>query len=411
MPRPVNRRRVLVVGGGPAGLLAAAEAARRGLAVTLLEKNPAVGKKLLITGKGRCNLTTACDREDFFAQIARNPKFLYSAFAAFDNRDAMALFASLGVPLKVERGQRVFPASDRAADVRDALLRHATEGGAQVRRAEAASLLLEEGEVRGLRLADGRRLEAEAVVIATGGLSYPGTGSTGDGYRLAAQAGHSIVEPTPSLVPLLCAEDWVPALQGLSLRNVRLSLLTEDGQPLYSDQGELLFTHFGLSGPLTLSASAAPGLCFPARAEIDLKPALPPEKLDARLLRDFAQLQNRDFANALDQLLPRALIPVVVARSGIPPQKKVHSVTAAERAALLRLLKALPLTVTGTRPLREAIVTRGGVDVAQVSPQTLQSRLCRGLFFAGEVLDLDGLTGGFNLQIAYSTGALAGRSV
>lgn len=403
--------RVVVVGAGPAGMMAAATAAASGLAVTLLEKNTMAGKKLLITGKGRCNVTTSCEKDRFFEQIPRNPKFLYAAYAAFDNRDTMALFERLGVPLKVERGERVFPQSDRSADVRDALVRHCKEQGVTFLHGRAVSLLAEDGAIVGVKT-QGAPFPCEAVVLATGGLSYPATGSTGDGYRMAQELGHTIVPPRPSLVPIVTWESWTEQAMGLSLRNVSLSLWREgEKRPLYRGQGELLFTHFGLSGPLVLTASAFVREGENYRIAIDCKPALSHEQLDARLVRDFSEIPNKDFSHALDKLLPRKLIPIVVALSGISPQCKVHSISREQRRQLVDLVKALPLTVKGLRPMEEAIVTAGGVSTKEVDPKTMQSKLVKGLFFSGELLDLDAMTGGFNLQIAFSTGYLAGRSV
>ena len=404
-------KRVVVVGAGPAGMMAAATAASRGHCVTLLEKNPMAGKKLLITGKGRCNVTTACDRERFFEHVARNPKFLYAAFAAFDNRDAMDLFEKLGVPLKVERGERVFPQSDRAADVRDALVRHCRQQGVRFVQGRALSLVTHEGGIAALRTQEGE-LECDAVILATGGLSYPATGSTGDGYRMAREAGHTVVEPRPSLVPIVTRESWPQRAMGLSLRNVALTMWREgDRRPLFREQGELLFTHFGLSGPLVLTASTLIREGESFSLSIDCKPALTRQQLDARLLRDFSEFSNRDFSNALDKLLPKKLIPIVVELSGIPPAAKVHSLTKEQRKRLVELVKGIPLTVQGLRPVEEAIVTAGGISTKEVDSRTMQSKIVKGLYFAGELLDLDATTGGFNLQIAYSTGFLAGASV
>ncbi|MBQ2698239.1 MAG: NAD(P)/FAD-dependent oxidoreductase, partial [Clostridia bacterium] len=383
----VSGAKAVVVGAGPAGMMAALTAAEQGISVTLVEKNKAPGKKLAITGKGRCNVTSACDRERFFEQIPRNPKFLYTAYANFDNQDTIRFFEDLGVPLKTERGERVFPQSDRAADICDALVKACRKSGVRFVRGEAASIVVEDGAVTGLLLKDKITLPAEAVVLATGGLSYPVTGSTGDGYRMAEQLGHTLTPPWPSLVPLVTEESWPGETMGLSLRNVRLTLW-QDGRkkPLYEEQGELLFTHFGLSGPLVLSASTRlPRELGRHTVSIDLKPALTPEQLDARLLRDFEEYHNRDFSNALDKLLPRKLIPVVVALSGIPPHRKVHSITREERRALVTLLKGLQLTVKDRRPIEEAIVTAGGIPVREVEAKTMQSRLVRGLYFAGEL--------------------------
>ncbi len=405
---------VIVIGAGAAGMLAAGKAAERGLRVVLLERNERPGRKVMITGKGRCNVTNACSRETLISAVKSNGKFLYSAFSTFSPEDVMAFFERLQVPLKVERGNRVFPKSDRAADIVDALFRFAKDAGARFQTGRAESLLLEEGNVKGVRLCDGTEYTSRAAILCTGGLSYPKTGSTGDGYRLAKQAGHRIVDPAPSLVPLVAHEYWVPRLQGLSLKNVKVTVTDrEKGKTLFEEQGEMLFTHFGLSGPLILSASAhiKDFSNRRIRIKIDLKPALSFEQLDARLQRDFKEYQNKDFANSLDKLLPRKLIPVIVELSGIGGSTKVNQITKEQRRSLAGLLKGLAVTAVAYRPIEEAIVTAGGVAVSEVSPKTMESKLCRGLYFAGEVLDVDAYTGGFNLQIAFSTGFLAGRSV
>ncbi len=405
---------VLVIGGGPAGMMAAIAASRPGYAVTLLEKNPILGKKLLITGKGRCNVTNDCDVETLVAHVPQGGRFLYGAFSRFASRDTVEFFESLGVPLKTERGNRVFPVSDSAAQVRDAMAERVRQAGVAVRKGVAKELLAENGAVSGVLLESGERIPADRVIVAAGGVSYPGTGSTGDGYRLAKQAGHTVVPPSPSLVPLVCREKWSAELMGLSLRNTAVTVTDlKKKKTLYSDFGELLFTHFGLSGPVILSASAHLRDMEPDRYRItlDLKPALTAEQLDARILRDFSLNLNRDFQNSLGKLLPAKLIPVAVRLSGIEPERKVHSVTKEQRRAFVSLLKGLSLTVAGYRPVEEAIITRGGVSLKEVDPSSMQSKLLPGLFFAGEVLDADAYTGGFNLQIAFSTGRLAGMSV
>ena len=405
---------VIVIGAGAAGMLAAGKAAKRGLRVMLLERNERPGRKVMITGKGRCNVTNACGRETLISAVRSNGKFLYSAFSAFSPEDAVAFFEGLDVPLKVERGNRVFPQSDRAADIVDALFRFAKDSGVSFQNGRAESLLLEEGRVNGVHLCDGTEYTSRAVILCTGGLSYPRTGSNGDGYRLAGQAGHRIVPPTPSLVPLVAHEYWVPRLQGLSLKNVKVTVTDrEKGKDLFEEQGEMLFTHFGLSGPLILSASAHIKDFSNHRVQIkiDLKPALSLEQLDARLQRDFKDCQNKDFANSLGGLLPRKLIPVIVELSGIGGATKVNQITKEQRRSLAGLLKGLSVTAVAYRPIDEALVTAGGVAVSEVSPKTMESKLCRGLHFAGEVLDVDAYTGGFNLQIAFSTGFLAGQSV
>ncbi len=401
---------MIVVGGGPAGMMAALTAAEMGHAVTLLEKNEVAGKKLLITGKGRCNVTTACEKERFFEQIPRNAKFLYTAFSGFDNRDTMDFFETLGVPLKIERGERVFPESDRAVDIRDALVGRCRALGVRFMRNRAVRILTEGGAVSALETERGR-LHCDVILLSTGGLSYPATGSTGDGYRMASEVGHTIVEPRPSLVPVVTKEIWPSRVMGLTLKNVGLALTEQNKQrPVWKGQGELLFTHFGLSGPLVLSASAHIREGGAYRFDIDCKPALDFQQLDARILRDFSVQPNKTFAHALDKLLPKALIPIVIELSEISPALRIHSVTKEQRRALAETIKGIPLTVEGLRPIEEAIVTAGGVSVKEVDPRTMESKIVKGLYFAGEILDLDALTGGYNLQIAFSTGHQAGTS-
>ena len=401
---------VLVAGGGPAGMMAAITAAESGAQVVLLEPMSRLGKKLNITGKGRCNLTNNCALEELLANVPQNGRFLYSAFSKFTSQDVMAFFEALGVPLKTERGNRVFPVSDRSFDISGALERRLKQLGVSICRDRVTALILADGAVTG---AKGERevYQANALVIATGGVSYPLTGSTGDGYRLAADLGHTIVPPKPSLIPLVEAGGDCAGMQGLSLRNVSLTVY-EGEKRCFQDFGELLFTHFGLSGPLVLSASAHMRRMGEKtyRAEIDLKPALDPQTLDRRLLGDFEKHHNSDFINALDDLLPKKMIPTVVRRSGIDPRAKVHSITREQRLGLVELLKHFTIPIAGTRPVEEAIVTSGGVAVREVNPSTMASRLVSGLYFAGEVLDVDAYTGGFNLQIAWSTGHLAGQS-
>ena len=398
---------ILVVGGGAAGMLAAGTAAERGGRVTLLEQNNRLGKKLYITGKGRCNVTNRCTAEEVLHNVPRNPRFLYSAMNAFPPEEAMAFFESLGCPLKTERGDRVFPASDKSASVVDALRGWLGKNGVRVEQGRAASLLLSDGRVMGVRTGAGE-MPAERVILCTGGCSYPLTGSTGDGYRLAEQAGHTVVPPRGSLVPLEEAGEDCAEMAGLSLRNVSLKLLDGKGKTVYQDFGELLFTHFGLSGPTALSASAHMEPGKPYTVELDLKPALDEKKLDDRLLRDFDKYRNRDFENALGDLLPKSMIPVAVARSGIPPDRKVNAITKEQRRALLAVCKHFRVPILGVRPVEEAIVTAGGVKTSEVNPKTMASRLCEGLYFAGELLDVDAYTGGFNLQIAWATGRAAG---
>lgn len=397
-------------------MMAAVAAADRGHEVHVLEKNDRPGKKLYITGKGRCNVTNDCTVEELLQNVVTNPKFLYSAFYGFTSRDMMDFLEKEGLRLKVERGSRVFPMSDKSSDVIRTLKEAMERRKVFVHYCtEAKHLLFSEDQtaVTGVRTKDGADLTAESVIIATGGLSYTSTGSTGDGYRLAKEAGHKVTETSPSLVPLNIKEEWCSQLQGLSLKNVRLQV--KDGRKvLFEEFGEMLFTHFGISGPLVLSASA---LCSrqiskkTLQAFIDLKPALSLEQLDARILKDFEKYTNKQFRNALSDLLPNKLISVVVELSGIDAYKPVNEVTRQERRSLVGLLKSLPLTISGLRGYNEAVITRGGVSVREVNPSTMASKLKEGLYFAGEVLDLDALTGGFNLQIAWSTGYLAGNQV
>lgn len=427
-------KKVAVIGGGAAGMMAAYAAAENGAQVTLYEKNEKLGKKIYITGKGRCNVTNDCGRDTFFEQVVSNQRFLYSAFSALDTKEAQALFEAGGCPLKVERGNRVFPVSDHASDVIRALERLMTKAGVKIcLHAGVKEILTEENaaedgrgqkKVCGLKLTDGNCVRADSVIVATGGLSYPTTGSTGDGYIWAEKLGHRIVPQSPSLVPFVIREDWCGSLQGLSLKNVELSLRLDEKE-IYKGFGEMLFTHFGVSGPLILSASSYYGLAMAkwakknekkqtadpgCRIYLNLKPALTQEQLDKRLLRDFDAQKNKDFKNALDGLFPARLIPVMLELSGIDPDKKVHEITKTERKQFLELIQKLPMTVEKTGSFAEAVITRGGVNVRDVNPSTMGSKVTEGLYFAGEVLDLDALTGGFNLQIAWSTGYLAGMS-
>ena len=409
MKPPYN---LLIAGAGAAGLMAAIIAARRGLSVALVEKMERPGRKLLITGKGRCNVCNCCTVEEFLPNVMRNPRFLYSCLNGFNPYEVMGFFEELGVPLKVERGQRVFPQSDRAMDVVDALVDECKRLRCAFLHGSVQELILENGTVKGLKTADGREFYGDALLIATGGKSYPATGSTGDGYALAKQAGHSVTKLKPSLVPIVTREDYCRDMMGLSLRNVVLTVSEEaGGKIVFSELGELLFTHFGVSGPLVLSASCRmSGDLSRYRMEIDLKPGLSPEQLDARLLRDFEQFKNKAFGNSLSLLLPRKMIPVVVKLSGIPAAQKVNQITREQRLKLISVIKAFPLRAKCFRPIEEAIVTAGGVNVAEVSPKTMESKLCKGLYFAGEVLDVDAYTGGFNLQIAFSTAFAAANS-
>ena len=401
---------VLVVGGGAAGLMAAGTALERGARVILFEGNARLGRKLGITGKGRCNLTNDCSAQEILQNVTRNPRFLYASMAAFPPSETMALVERLGVPLKTERGRRVFPVSDRAADIVDAFARYAS--GATVVRERVTDILANEDGVYGVRTARAE-YRGQAVILATGGKSYPLTGSDGAGYRMAAVLGHTVTPLAPSLVPITSKDPDCKEMMGLSLKNVGLRILpAKGGKPLYEDFGEMLFTHFGLSGPMVLSASAhLHGQEMSALvAEIDMKPALDDKTMDARLCADFAKYANRDFANALGDLLPAAMIPVVVRRSGIDGRKKVHSVSKEERKRLLACIKRFTVPLSGFRPIEEAIVTSGGIEVKEVDPKTMMSKLIRGLYFAGEILDVDAYTGGYNLQIAFATGAAAGRS-
>lgn len=402
---------VLIAGGGAAGLMAAGTAAARGRSVCLLEKNRELGRKVRITGKGRCNVTNNCSVEEVIACAPRGGKFLYGALSAFPPAAVMDFFENLGVPLKTERGRRVFPVSERAADIAEALSRFALENGVEVLREPAAAVLVENGAVTGLRTASGE-YRAKSVLLACGGASYPGTGSNGDGFRLVEALGHTITPLAPSLVPLVERGDFCAQLMGLSLRNCGVKV-TERGKkkPVYTDFGELLFTHFGLSGPTILSASAHLRPMEPGKytVHIDLKPALDEQKLDARLLRELEQNKNRIFLNSLDGLLPKKLIPVIVERSGIPGGTRCNSITREQRQGLCGLLKDLTIEIQGFRPLAEAIVTSGGVSLKEIDPRTMESKLIKGLYFAGEMIDCDAYTGGYNLQIAFATGRLAGN--
>jgi len=408
-----NALHVIVVGGGASGLIAAGFAAENGARVTLIERNERPARKVMITGKGRCNLTNDCDLPELIAHVPQNGRFLYSAFRAFSPRDMMALVEAQGVPLKVERGNRVFPVSDKAVDVVDALTAFARDRGVRFVHDRVTELLMENNTCIGVRGESGD-YPADAVIVCTGGKSYPATGSTGDGYALAAQAGHTVVPPHGSLVPLVSDDAVCVQAQGLSLKNCALTVTdTVTGKIIYTDFGEMLFTHFGVSGPMILSASAhmRERQADRYRLTIDLKPALSPEELNRRLTRDFQAYHNTDLQNALPHLLPRSLIAPVLTRAHIPGSTKCHSVTREQRTALAAQVKGLTVSVRGTRPVEEAIVTSGGVSVKEIEPATMRSKLCRNLYFAGEVLDVDAYTGGFNLQIAFSTGAAAGRHV
>ena len=406
--------KVLIIGAGAAGMYAAVTAARAGHQVHVFEKNDKAGRKLFITGKGRCNLTNDCDTEELLQAVKSNRKFLYSSFYTHTNQDVIRFFQDNGMPVKTERGCRVFPASDHSSDVIRTLERQMSKWGVRLHLGtEVRELLTEEGRIAGLLLGDGTRETGDACIVATGGFSYPLTGSTGDGYRFAREAGHSVTDLVPSLVPVEAKEKWVGDLMGLSLRNIELTV--KDGKKeLYRDFGEMLFTHFGLSGPVVLSATSEVGPRLekgPLSFHIDLKPALTPEQLDQRILRDFGEQKNRQFKNSLGKLLPAKLIPVVVGLSGISPEKKIHDISREERRGLVSLLKDLTVTAVSLRSWSEAIITKGGVSVREIDPATMESKKIKGLYFAGEVLDLDAVTGGFNLQIAWSTAYLAGSSI
>lgn len=406
-----KRPEILVAGGGAAGMMAALFAARAGASVTLLERNEKLGKKIYITGKGRCNLTNDCSLEEFLRQVPRNPRFLYGALNRFGPQDMMALMEEAGCPVEVQRGQRVFPRSEKASDVIRALARLMEQAGVRVRlHSRIQSLIVQEGRAAGVMLESGERLEADAVILALGGQSYPMTGSTGDGYALAREAGHHVLPPAAVLSALETVENWPRALQGLALKNVRLTLRS-GRKTLYTELGEMLFTHFGISGPLVLEMSChLPAELAQAQVTLDLKPGLTPEQLDLRLQRDFAAQPRKQLQNVLPGLLPLRLSALFPDLAGVSGERVCGQITRGEREQLGAALKALPITLRARRPLAEAIVTRGGVDVKEIQPATMESKLLPGLYFAGEMIDVDAHTGGFNLQIAFSTGALAGSS-
>lgn len=402
---------VVVIGGGPAGMMAAIVAASRGKKVILIEKNSTLGKKLLITGKGRCNITNDCDISEFISNVPVNGRFLYSAFYTFTNRDLIAMLQGAGLTTKVERGGRVFPLSDRSADVLNVLKRLLKLHGVKVICAKVKEIRTTPEE-KLVVVEDNRFIRCSSVVIATGGKSYPATGSTGDGYKFAQGLGHHVTELKGSLVPLDVRSPYIPRLLGLSLRNAAIRVFM-DGSEIYSDFGEMLFTHYGMSGPVILSASSHMRDFKNHKYEIsiDLKPALDKDVLDKRILRDFEKYKNKIFINSLDELLPKKMIPVVVDMSGIASDKKVNEITKQERGCLVDLLKDMRFSVNGLRPIENAIITSGGVNVKEINPKTMESKLCKGVFFAGEIVDVDAYTGGFNLQIAFSTGYLAGMNV
>ncbi len=409
-------KKVIVVGGGAAGMMAAYAAAEKGHQVLLLEQNEKLGKKVYITGKGRCNVTNACELEDFFPQVLRNDKFLYSAFYQFTNQDVMDFVEAYGCPLKIERGNRVFPVSDHSSDVLAAFRRALEEKKVEVRFfTKVTDFLMEEQKIQGVVTDKNKKIYGDAVILTTGGLSYPSTGSDGSGMRLAEEYGHSKKPCTPSLVPFNTKEGYIPKMQGLSLKNVTLRIWGEKKKPIYEEFGEMLFTHFGVSGPLVLSASAKCNVFFTdgkeRKAEIDLKPVLSEKQLDERILREFSANQNKQVKNVLGSLLPSKMVSVMMEVCHFEDGKKVHEMTKEDRMELLKNLKAFPFTIIGLRDFKEAIITKGGISVKEVDPSTMESKKIQGLYFAGEILDLDAYTGGYNLQIAWSTGHLAGSSI
>lgn len=406
-------RKIIIIGGGAAGLIASATAAKRGEDVTVIEKNSRPARKVMITGKGRCNVTNVCfDLDDLINSVVTNKRFMYSAFSSFMPYDTIALIEEMGVPTKIERGNRVFPESDKAVDIVDALVKNAKQSGVKFVQGTVTSFNTENNVIKSVNLADGTIVDGDAFAICTGGMSYQSTGSTGDGYRLAESVGHSITDIEPALISLVASNGFVPKLQGLSLRNISIKLL--DGEKeIYSDFGEMLFTHYGVSGPVILSASSH--MTHPKehnyKIVIDLKPALDEQTLDKRIQRDFAENTNKDFINSLSKLLPNKLIPVIVKLSGIEPSEKVNQITKPQRQNLVHLLKNFTVNISDFRPINEAIITSGGVDVKEINPKTMGSKIIDNLFFAGEVIDVDAYTGGFNLQVAFSTGYLCGMNI
>ena len=408
----MEKIRIAVIGGGAAGMMAAVYGADGGADVTLIEKGNACGRKLRITGKGRCNVTNDSALAEFMQNVPTNPRFLYSALNFLSTEDTQSFFEGEGVPLKVERGKRVFPMSDKAEDIVKCLVSACRKRGVKIYNGRAESIALCDGAVSGVTV-DGDLMEFDRVIIATGGMSYPRTGSDGDGYRMAGELGHSTTPLTPSLVPIVSRSGICKEMQGLSLKNVAVRIAdTQSGKTVYEDFGEMMFTHFGLTGPMILSASAHLSDIGSKKyeARIDLKPALDEKTLDSRILSDFSKYGNKDFVNSLDDLLPQKMIPVIIRLSGIDPRKKVNSITREERQRLVSLIRGLPVSLDGFRPINEAIVTKGGISVKEINPKTMESKLVSGLYFAGEIIDVDAYTGGFNLQIAFSTGALAGSA-
>ena len=408
----MENKRVVIIGGGAAGMMAAVYASDVGAKVTLIEKGNTCGRKLRITGKGRCNVTNDSALAELLQNIPTNPRFLYSAFSFLSSEELQAFFEGEGVPLKVERGKRVFPVSDKADDIVRCLVSACRKRGVETLFGRCERILTENGAVSGVTV-DGEDIPADSVILATGGLSYPRTGSDGDGFKMAKELGHSVTELKPSLVPIVSRARICAEMQGLSLKNVSMSVIDKrNGKCVYEDFGEMMFTHFGITGPMVLSASAHLSDISSGRyeAKINLKPALDEKTLDARLLSDFSKFGNKDFVNSLDELLPKKMIPVIIKLSGIPERKKVNSITKEERARLLSLIRGLPVSLDGFRPINEAIITKGGINVKEIDPKTMESKLVSGLYFAGEIIDVDAYTGGFNLQIAFSTGALAGSN-
>lgn len=406
-------KRVVVIGAGPAGLMAAGKAGERGYETILFEKNDRVGKKILISGKGRCNITNNTDVEGLIENTPGNGNFLYSAFYTFSNYDLINFFNDNGLETKVERGGRIFPVSDRSRDVVDVLLRYADRNNVKLLlKTPVQEIGTGQSRVKSVILKDGRELECDSVILATGGVSYPGTGSTGDGHRIAKKLGHTIVDLKPSLVPLVAEDPWIKELQGLALKNVSITLINRKGKKIYTDFGEMLFTHYGVSGPIVLSSSRhiLEYGYKDVKMVIDLKPALSEERLDDRIQKDFEKFSRKQFKNSLDELLPQKMIPVIIKLSGISPEKFVNQITREERRMLVKILKNLELTIIGSRPVEEAIVTAGGVSTDEINPSTMESKLIKGMFFAGEIIDVDAYTGGFNLTIAFSTGYLAGAN-
>ncbi len=406
-------RKIIIIGGGAAGLIASATAAKRGEDVTVIEKNSRPARKVMITGKGRCNVTNACfDLDDLINNVVTNKRFMYSAFSSFMPYDTIALIEEMGVPTKIERGNRVFPESDKAVDIVDALVKNAKQSGVKFVQGTVTSFNVENNVVKSVNLADGTTVDSDAFAICTGGMSYQSTGSTGDGYTLAESVGHTVTDIEPALISLVASNGFVPKLQGLSLRNISIKLF--DGEKeVYSDFGEMLFTHYGVSGPVILSASSH--MTHPKehryKIVIDLKPALDEQTLDKRIQRDFTDNTNKDFINSLSKLLPNKLIPVIVKLSGIEPSEKVNQITKTQRQNLVHLLKNFTVNISDFRPINEAIVTSGGVDVKEINPKTMGSKIIDNLYFAGEVIDVDAYTGGFNLQVAFSTGYLCGMNM